>query len=300
LPFDRDSRHDFVLRVRKPAGRGQKLHESAVKQVALAYNIPVLQPLKLKDPDFLEQLKSYQADVFVVVAFRMLPEAVWNMPSKGTFNIHASLLPQYRGAAPINWAVINGEVETGVTTFFLNHDIDAGDIIAKRAIAIDSNETAGSLHDRLCEEGKTIALETLKMIEENSIKPITQANIDVSQLKIAPKLFKPDCKLDFSKNGIEINQLIRGLSPYPAAYFEMNNKSEELLSMKVFSAKVEISDSKSPIGTISSDYKHYFKVRCNNGWISLKDIQLMGKKRMGVEEFLRGFRFNCEELFIQN
>ncbi|MEI6349261.1 MAG: methionyl-tRNA formyltransferase [Bacteroidota bacterium] len=284
----------------KPAGRGQKLHESAVKRIALEFQLPVLQPVKLKDPEFLEQLSEYQADVFVVVAFRMLPEVVWNMPPKGTFNIHASLLPHYRGAAPINWAVINGESETGVTTFFLNHDIDAGDIIAKRTVKINPDETAGSLHDRLCEEGKIIALETLKMIDEISIKPITQANIDVGKLKIAPKLFKPDCKIDFSKDGFLINQLIRGLSPYPASFFEMKNKSDELLSMKVFSAEVEISDSESPVGAISSDYKHFFKVRCNDSWISLKDVQLMGKKRMGVEEFLRGFRFNCEDLKLHS
>lgn len=274
----------------KPAGRGQKLHESAVKKVAMAHQIPILQPMKLKDPEFLTQLQRFQADVFVVIAFRMLPEAVWTMPAKGTFNVHASLLPQYRGAAPINWAVMNNEKETGVTTFLLNHDIDAGAIIAQRKIAISATETAGTLHDRLCEEGKIIALDTLKMIENNQINPIDQSNVNVADLKMAPKIFKPDCKIDFNRSCEEIHSKVRGLSPYPAAFFEFTNK-EETLSMKVFEIEMERSNHNKPIGTFFSDYKHELKVACADGWIILKDIQMMGKKRMGIEEFLRGFRF---------
>lgn len=283
----------------KPAGRGQKLHESAVKKVAMAHQIPILQPVKLKDPEFLSQLQSFQADVFVVIAFRMLPEAVWTMPAKGTFNVHASLLPQYRGAAPINWAVMNNEKESGVTTFLLNHDIDAGAIIAQRKIAISVTETAGTLHDRLCEEGKIIALDTLRMIENNQINPIDQSNINVADLKMAPKIFKPDCKIDFTLTCEKIHCKVRGLSPYPAAFFEFTNK-EEALSMKVFEIETIISSHDQPAGKFSSDYKHELKVACADGWIILKDIQLMGKKRMGIEEFLRGFRFDSEQLTVNS
>lgn len=281
----------------KPAGRGQKLHESAVKKVAMAHQIPILQPVKLKDPEFLTQLQTFQADVFVVIAFRMLPESVWAMPTKGTFNVHASLLPQYRGAAPINWAVMNNEKESGVTTFLLNHDIDAGAIIAQRKIAISATETAGTLHDRLCEEGKIIALDTLKMIENNQINPINQSNINVADLKMAPKIFKPDCKIDFTLTCEQIHCKVRGLSPYPAAFFEFTNK-EEALSIKVFEIETIVSSHNQPTGKFISDYKHELKVACANGWIILKDIQLMGKKRMGIEEFLRGFRFDSEQLTV--
>jgi methionyl-tRNA formyltransferase len=256
-----------------------------------------LQPVKLKDTDFLAQLQSYQADVFVVIAFRMLPEAVWTMPAKGTFNVHASLLPQYRGAAPINWAVMNNEKESGVTTFLLNHDIDAGAIIAQRKIALSSTETAGTLHDRLCEEGKIIALDTLKMIENNQINPIDQSNINVADLKMAPKIFKPDCKIDFNQSCEQIDCKVRGLSPYPAAFFEFTHK-EEALSMKVFEIETVKSNHNQSAGTFVSDYKHELKIACADGWIILKDIQLMGKKRMGIEEFLRGFRFDSEQLTV--
>ncbi len=283
----------------KPAGRGQKLHESAVKKVAMAHHIPILQPVKLKDPEFQTQLQSFQADVFVVIAFRMLPESVWAMPTKGTFNVHASLLPQYRGAAPINWAVMNNEKESGVTTFLLNHDIDAGAIIAQRKIAISFTETAGTLHDKLCEEGKIIALETLKMIESNQVNPINQSNINVADLKMAPKIFKPDCKIDFTHTCEQIHCKVRGLSPYPAAFFEFTNK-EEALSIKVFEIETIVSNHNQPTGKFISDYKHELKVACANGWIILKDIQLMGKKRMGIEEFLRGFRFDSEQLTVNS
>ena len=283
----------------KPAGRGQKLHESAVKKVAMEYSLPVLQPVKLKDPEFIAQLQSFQADVFVVIAFRRLPEVVWTMPKKGTFNVHASLLPQYRGAAPINWAVMNNEKESGVTTFLLNHDIDAGAIITNRKVMLDSSETAGSLHDRLCEEGKIIALETLQMIENNQINPIEQLKVNVADLKMAPKIFKPDCKIDFHLTCEQIDCKIRGLSPYPAAFFEFSNK-EESLSMKVFSIETEIVNHNKAIGTFVSDYKHELKISCQDGWIILKDIQLMGKKRMGIEEFLRGFRFDSCQLTVSS
>ncbi len=283
----------------KPAGRGQKLHESAVKKVAMAYQIPILQPAKLKDSEFLSQLQAYHADVFVVIAFRMLPEVVWTMPSKGTFNVHASLLPQYRGAAPINWAVMNNEKESGVTTFLLNHDIDAGAIIAQRKIAISATETAGTLHDRLCEEGKIIAFETLKMMENNQIRPIDQSNIQVDDLKLAPKIFKTDCKIDFTLTCEQIHCKVRGLSPYPTAFFEFTNK-EEALSMKVFEIETEFSCHNKPLGTFVSDYKHELKIACTDGWIILNDIQLMGKKRMRIEQFLRGFRFDSEQLTVNS
>lgn len=283
----------------KPAGRGQKMHESAVKKVAMEYGLPILQPVKLRDPEFIAQLQSYQADVFVVIAFRMLPEAVWTMPAKGTFNVHASLLPQYRGAAPINWAVMNNEKESGVTTFLLNHDIDAGAIIAQRKVAISAKETAGTLHDKLCEEGKIIALDTLKMIVNNQINPIDQSNINVADLKMAPKIFKPDCKIDFTQNCEQIDCKVRGLSPYPAAFFEFTN-NEEALSMKVFEIETILTNHNQPAGKFVSDYKHELKVACTDGWIILKDIQLMGKKRMGIEEFLRGFRFNSDQLTVNS
>ncbi len=281
----------------KPAGRGQKLHESAVKKVALENQIPVLQPVKLKDPEFLAQLQSFHADIFIVIAFRMLPEVVWSMPSKGTFNVHASLLPQYRGAAPINWAVMNNEKESGVTTFFLNHEIDAGAIIASRSVLLAPTETAGSLHDKLCEEGKIITLETLRMIEHNEVRLTKQSDIDPATLKTAPKIFKTDCKIDFNATCHQIDCKVRGLSPYPAAFFEFSN-NEELLSMKVFTIEIAESNHDQSPGTFASDYKHELKVACADGWIILKDIQLMGKKRMKIDEFLRGFRFSCGELTV--
>ena len=266
----------------KPAGRGLQLHSSPVKQYALSQNIPVLQPVKLKDPEFIEALKSFNANIQVVVAFRMLPEVVWQMPELGTFNLHASLLPDYRGAAPINWAVINGEKETGVTTFFLKHEIDTGDIIFQEKIAIEADEDAGSVHDRLMNAGAGLILKTLKAIEANNIKTIPQI-ID-HEPKQAPKLFKENCKIDWkNKNLDELHNFIRGLSPHPTAWTTLDSKV-----LKIYKTAKEPGQTNADPGTIITDQKTYFKIAANGGYLQLLELQLEGRKRMGVEEFLRG------------
>lgn len=266
----------------KQAGRGLKLQQSAVKQFAVEKNLPVLQPEKLKNPDFIEELRAYNADLFVIIAFRMLPEAVWNMPHLGSINLHGSLLPQYRGAAPINWAVINGEKETGVTTFFLKHQIDTGSIILRDKIEITETDTAGTVHDKLMVVGAELMVRTLTVIESNSYT-LEEQDLSV-ETKHAPKIFKDDCLIDFSKTTEAVYNFIRGLSPYPTAWTKLGSQT-----LKVFWADKEIDESASTSGTLLSDNKKYIKVACADGWLSLKDIQLEGKKRMGVEEFLRGF-----------
>jgi len=273
----------------KPAGRGQKLKQSAVKEVALLNNISILQPEKLRDNVFLEALSSYNADIFIVIAFRMLPKVVWSMPRKGTFNLHASLLPHYRGAAPINWAIINGEKITGVTTFFINEKIDTGDIILAKQVSIDEDDDAGSLHDKLMKAGKIAVIETLELIKKDSIVPIKQ-NIEFhNELKIAPKIFNNDCKIDFNNKCKSINLFIRGLSPYPAAYLSLSNNIDTIV-MKVYKTSyIEDLESKKT-GKIESDNKNYLKISCLNGWILIEELQIMGKKKMKTIEFLRGFR----------
>lgn len=267
----------------KPAGRGQKIHESAVKQYAAAKGIPVLQPLKLKDPEFIESLKSIQADLQVVVAFRMLPEIVWNMPPKGTINLHASLLPQYRGAAPINHAIINGEAESGVTTFFLKHEIDTGDVIQSVRVPIADDDTAGDLHDNLMEVGAELLVQTVKDIASGNYQEQPQPQSD--ELKHAPKIFKDDCKIDWNQPVQQIYNLIRGLSPYPTAFTTLNGKT-----LKIFRAEIDLKEPGISPGGFLSDGKTYIKFAGKDGFIKLTDLQYEGKKRMNVEDFLRGMR----------
>lgn len=267
----------------KPAGRGQKLNESAVKKYAVEKGIPILQPEKLKNPEFIEELRSYQADLQVVVAFRMLPEIVWNMPAKGTINLHGSLLPQYRGAAPINHAIINGEKESGVTTFFLKQEIDTGDIILSDSVPIADNETAGELHDKLMVVGANLLVKTLLAIEANNITEQPQPQND--DLKHAPKIFKEDCKIDWNSPAQTIHNLIRGLSPYPTAFTFLNDKT-----LKVFKAEMEDKEPGIVAGGFLTDGKTYLKFAAKDGFIKLLDIQYEGKKRMLIEDFLRGMR----------
>lgn len=266
----------------RPAGRGLKLQQSAVKQFAVEVDLPVLQPEKLRNEEFIEALKSYNADLFVIIAFRMLPEMVWNMPPLGSINLHGSLLPQYRGAAPINWAVINGEKETGVTTFFLQHKIDTGNIILRDKVAIEETDTAGSVYNKLMYVGADLMVKTLKTIEQKSY---TLEEQDLSaETKHAPKIFKEDCEIDWGRTMDDNYNFIRGLSPYPTAWTKLNN-----LTLKVFWADKNYSEPASQHGSIETDNKTYLKIACADGWLSLKDIQLQGKKRMNIEDFLRGY-----------
>ncbi|MCF0053764.1 methionyl-tRNA formyltransferase [Dyadobacter sp. LJ53] len=267
----------------KPAGRGQKQTTSPVKQYAEAQGIPVLQPEKLKNPAFLEELRSYQADLQVVVAFRMLPEVVWSMPPKGTFNLHSSLLPQYRGAAPINWAVINGETETGVTTFFIEKDIDTGKIIFQDREPIHPDDDAGSLHDRLMEKGANLVVRTVRAIEAGDYPQEPQD--ESAQIISAPKIFRETCEIDWQKPAAEIHNFIRGLSPYPAAWTTING-----LSCKIFKSKVVEFDENDTPGQFRTDSKSYLYFRTGDGWLSIEVLQLEGKKRMEIGDFLRGNR----------
>lgn len=274
----------------KPAGRGQKLNQSDVKKYALANNLKVLQPTNLKSVEFVDELKSLNANLQIVVAFRMLPEVVWNMPELGTFNLHASLLPQYRGAAPINWAIINGEKETGVTTFFLQHKIDTGDIIAQQKISINENETAGELHDKLMFLGKDLVLKTVQDIENEKVKTTPQNNNQ--ELKEAFKIFKPFCKVDWKNNIEDIHNHIRGLSPYPTAFTEFQHKETgEVISCKLFKSEKEISLHNFEIGTIYQT-KNELKIAVSGGFIKLLELQVAGKKRMEVAALLNGFDFD--------
>ena len=273
----------------KPAGRGQKLQESAVKQYAVSKGLKVLQPLKLKDPLFIEELKGLQADLQVVVAFRMLPEMVWDMPAKGTINLHASLLPQYRGAAPINHAIINGEKESGVTTFFLKHEIDTGNVIFSEKVSIADDDTAGDLHDKLMNTGAGLLVKTVKAIEKGDYQeqpqPQSAERLESAQLKHAPKIFKEHCLIDWNQSCKTIYNLIRGLSPYPTAFTKLNDKT-----LKVFRAEMEEKETGLVAGAFLSDGKSYLKFAAKDGFIKLTDLQYEGKKRMKVDEFLRGIR----------
>jgi methionyl-tRNA formyltransferase len=267
----------------KPAGRGMELQQSAVKKYAVEKGLHILQPEKLKNPEFIEQLQSLQADLQIVVAFRMLPEIVWNMPPMGTLNLHGSLLPQYRGAAPINWAIINGEAYTGVTTFKLKHEIDTGDILLNEKITIEENETAGSLHDKMKEIGAAVLLQTVKGLAEESITEKPQDNVNI---KHAPKIFTETCAINWNNTVTNNNNLIRGLSPYPAAFTHLDGKK-----LKIFTATIEKTIPTVSIGSYETDGKHFLKFACNDGYISITDLQLEGKKRMKVDDFLRGYRF---------
>ena len=269
----------------KPAGRGLQLQQSAVRKYAVEKGLKVLQPEKLKDPHFLDALKECRADIQVVVAFRMLPELVWNMPPMGTINVHGSLLPQYRGAAPINWAIINGEKETGVTTFKLKHEIDTGNVLLQERISIGENETAGSLHERMMAVGAVLLVNTLRQLANGQLAEIAQEQLE-GAVKQAPKIHTETCRINWEKSGDEIFNLVRGLSPYPAAFTEVEGKK-----LKIFFAEKERSESSVTPGSIVSDKKTYLKFRCADGFLSVTDLQLEGKKRMPVIEFLKGYRF---------
>jgi len=270
----------------KPAGRGQKLQESAVKKYALSQNIPVLQPTNLKDPNFIEELKSYNADLQVVVAFRMLPQVVWSMPAKGTINLHGSLLPQYRGAAPINHAIINGETESGVSTFLLQHEIDTGNILFTEKVIILPDDTAEELHDSLMKTGAQLLVKTVKAVKEGKVEGQPQPE-DKGQLKAAPKIHKEDCRIDWNKPVKEVYNFIRGLSPYPTAFTTVENKI-----LKIYKAKPELTPVTEVPGTPTSDGKTYLKFACQDGYIHVVDLQIQDKKRMNVADFLRGFRLS--------
>ncbi|MEN6588094.1 MAG: methionyl-tRNA formyltransferase [Proteiniphilum sp.] len=279
----------------KPGGRGYKLQPSAVKQYALQQGLKVLQPEKLKDETFLQELQQLQADLQVVVAFRMLPEVVWAMPPKGTFNLHASLLPQYRGAAPINWALINGEKETGVTTFFLSHEIDTGRIIFREKTPVNDDDNAETLHDRLMVMGAQLVLKTVDAIADNNVQPIPQQELLVNdtELKTAPKIFKETCRVDWGKTAVEVYNFIRGLSPYPTAWTELQGESgTEPLRFKLFAGEVIAGgNSGTAPGTIVTDNKTFLDVAVRDGFIRITDIRLSGKKRMETVDFLRGYTF---------
>ncbi|MEN9449105.1 MAG: hypothetical protein RJA25_2395 [Bacteroidota bacterium] len=284
----------------KPAGRGQQLNQSAVKKYAVEKNLKILQPEKLKAPEFINELQSLEANLFIVVAFRMLPEIVWQMPKFGTFNLHASLLPQYRGAAPINWAVINGEKETGVSTFFLQHEIDTGNIILQEKINIVDNDNAGTVHDKLMNIGSGLVLKTVKEIEENKVEQIAQIlnlKSEIS-LKHAPKIFKETCLIDWNKTAEEINNLIRGLSPYPTAFTYLNGKILKIFAAEINREVVNFSqaqfnntENSSSKTQILSDNKSILSFKCADKWLNVLELQLEGKKRMRTEEFLKGFKF---------
>ena len=268
----------------KPGGRGMQLQQSAVKKYAVEHNQKVLQPEKLKNPEFLEELKALQADVQIVVAFRMLPEVVWNMPPMGSVNLHGSLLPQYRGAAPINWAVINGEKETGVTTFKLKHEIDTGDILLQESFPIGEDETAAQVHDKMKEIGAKVLVQTVKGLADGSLKEKSQPESDI---KHAPKIHTDTCRINWSLTAENIHNLVRGLSPYPGAYIVMNEKM-----FKIFRSKKEVTFPKVTEGEYETDGKTFLKFACADGYLYLLEVQLEGKKKMEITEFLKGYRFN--------
>lgn len=284
----------------KPAGRGRTVLPSPVKVLALRHNIKVFQPEKLKDAIFIDELEKLKADIQVVVAFRMLPEIVWNMPPLGTFNLHASLLPQYRGAAPVNWAIINGEKQTGVTTFFIEKDIDTGKIILQEKVEISEKDNAGSLHDRLMIIGAGLVVRTLEHIGAGKYNGISQSELIKPDeiLKPAPKIFKNDCRIEWNKNGKELMDFIRGLSPYPASFSLLKKKSGEELIIKIIEAGFEEFPVHTKPGTICSDNKKFMYVTVRNGRISVKTLQIEGRRQMVVSDFLAGFREISECRFL--
>ena len=279
----------------KPAGRGHKLQFSPVKQYALEHSLPLLQPEKLKDEAFVEALREWKADLQIVVAFRMLPEVVWNMPRLGTFNLHASLLPQYRGAAPINWAVINGDTETGITTFFLRHEIDTGEVIQQVRIPIADTDDVGIVHDKLMMLGGKLVTETVEAILNDAVKPIPQEEMAVvGELRPAPKIFKDTCRIDWNQPVKRIYDFIRGLSPYPAAWSELVQPDGETVVMKIFETEKIIQSHQLTPGTLLTDGKTYIHVAAADGIIGIRALQLPGKKRLKTDELLRGFRLTEE------
>lgn len=287
-----DNGYDIVAVITapdKPAGRGMHLRHSAVKEFALKHGLNILQPAKLKDTGFLESVRKLHADLHIVVAFRMMPEELWSMTPMGTFNLHASLLPQYRGAAPINRAIMNGEKETGVTTFFLRHEIDTGDIILSEKVDISENENAGELHDKLMHIGANLVLKTVELIESG--KASTHPQQPDTPLKTAPKIFKDDCRIDWNKSAHEIFNQIRGLSPYPGAHTTLISKEGKETGLKIFKSVKTESDIKTTPGEITSDQKNYVRIGCANGNIEITEVQLEGKRKMNIQEFLRGFNF---------
>lgn len=274
----------------KPRGRGQKVLPSPVKQCALDYDIPVLQPQKLKDPQFIAQLREFDADLFVVVAFRILPEEVFTMPPKGTVNLHGSLLPKYRGAAPINWAIINGESETGVTTFFIQKLVDTGNIIQKKSIAIGPDMTAGELHDQMAVTGAQVLLQTIRRIESGTVQASIQ---DESRVSKAPKIFREDCHVNFDQPVEQVHNLVRGLSPYPAAFAYLHDQQ-----VKFYRCRIVNRDSgNKAAGTIISTENGELAVQCRSGQVGISEIQLQGKKRLPVAEFLRGYSLKAGDKF---
>lgn len=273
----------------KPAGRGQQIQESAVKKVALANELHILQPIKLKDEDFLNDLRAWNADLFVVIAFRMLPEVVWNMPPMGSINLHGSLLPQFRGAAPINHAIIAGEKESGVTTFFIEQEIDMGNILLQERTPIGENETAGELHDRLMHIGANLVCTTLSGVFDGTLKSKPQDEFDLNNLKHAPKIFKADCEINWNKSAQEVHDFVRGLSPYPAAWttFAM----PEIKTAKIFKTQKTGRKSSTKTGEVVIEKSHLF-IACADEYVEIIELQLEGKKRVSTEEFLRGLRGN--------
>lgn len=277
----------------KPAGRGQQIQEAAVKKFAAAKGLTILQPDKFRNEEFLEELRALKADLQVVVAFKMLPEMVWDMPKYGTLNLHASLLPQYRGAAPINWAIINGDKETGVSTFLLQHKIDTGNILFQEIIPIGDNDNVEVIHDKLMMLGSDLVVKTVQAIEAGEYPQIPQESLsgEVVELKSAPKIFKEDCKIDWSKDLHSIHNLIRGLSPYPASWTELvPNEEGKLIGLKIFASEKEVINHTGKIGSIVTDGKSFLKIAVDKGYLSIKMLQQAGKKRMKVEDFLRGFQ----------
>lgn len=271
----------------RPAGRGMKLTESAVKKYAVENRLHILQPLKLKDPEFLNELRSLNADLQIVVAFRMLPEVVWNMPPKGTVNLHGSLLPQYRGAAPINWAIINGEKETGVTTFKLKQEIDTGDILMQEKFPIGKNETFGDVHDRMKEIGAGVLVQTIDGLVNGSLQEIPQSSFATENLRSAPKIFTDHCRIDWSRSVHDIHNLVRGLSPVPGAFTSFQGKM-----FKIYRSEIEDTSTHEETGSFKSDGKTFLKFACKDGYLVVKELQMEGKKKMPVEDFLRGYKIS--------
>ncbi|MDL2227488.1 methionyl-tRNA formyltransferase [Bacteroidales bacterium OttesenSCG-928-K03] len=280
----------------KPAGRGLKLQPSPVKTFALEHNIPVLQPEKLSDESFVSKIKELNPDIIVVVAFRKLPQSVWSIPKLGTFNVHTSLLPQYRGAAPINHAIMNGETKTGISTFLLDEQIDTGKILLQKEVEITNTDTFLEVHDKLMFLGAECAIATINMLIGNDYKAIDQSKIEIKDgiLHPAPKIHKEDCKIDWNNNVVKIYNQIRGLSPIPAAYTEITNSKGELLSIKIFHSEYKIcpNENNNPLGSIISDGKKFLGIQASNGVIYITDLQLAGKKRMQIEDFLRGTKIS--------
>ena len=269
----------------RPGGRGMKPMESAVKKCAITHGLPLLQPEKLRDPAFIDELRSLQADLQVVVAFRMLPELVWNMPPRGTINVHGSLLPQYRGAAPINRAIMDGATETGVTTFRLKHEIDTGDILMRRSMPIGPDETAGELHDRMKVIGAQLLVETLRLIEAGTEVETPQDQIPAGELRKAPKIFTADCDIDWNNNAKHIHDQIRGLSPVPGAFTHFEDKM-----FKIFRSSFELIKHDARPGTADTNGNAYLKFSTPDGWVHALEVQMEGKKRMPIEDFLRGYK----------